>query len=123
MTEKEFWLFLKKAYSKGRAQQYISVRDTGDPQITEAGRYIGSHAILPKDYQNLSNEEIVGMGRLLFSEMTSISTKEALLVLLAHQQSREALSIIRSYYWQPDAELKVFAQLALDECEMWNSGC
>jgi len=120
MTEKEFWLFLKDAVSKGRAEQYIAVRDTGDPQIAEVGRYIGSHAILPKDYQDLSKREIVNMGRLLFNENTSISTKEALLILLAQQPSREALTILRSYYWQPDQELRVFAQMALDECEMWN---
>ncbi|MBL7071750.1 MAG: hypothetical protein ISS26_06245 [Candidatus Omnitrophica bacterium] len=123
MTENEFWLFLKNALAKGRAMQCSSTIDSGDPQVMAAGQYIGGHSLLPKDYQSLSRGEISAMGELLFNEVTAISTKEAILIYLAHQPAKEALSILRAYHERPDEELKVFAHLALDECEMWNDDC
>ena len=120
MTEKDFWAFLKNALAKGRAVQYSGTVDSDDPQLKAVGQFIGGHSYLPEDYQNISIEKIVNMGKLLFSEMTAISTKEAILMLLAHHPSKEALIALRAYNEQPDESLKIFSQLALEECEMWN---
>ena len=41
-------------------------------------------------------------------------------MILAHHVSREALNILKAYNKCPDVELAIFAELALQECEMWN---
>ncbi len=120
MTEKDFWAFLNGKLAKGMVEQMSAVMYSDDPQIREAGKYIGAHSFLPKRYDRISVREIVDMGGLLLGGMASISTKEAIMVFLAHIPSKEALSILKMYNELPDAELKLFAQMALEECEMWN---
>ena len=122
MTEKDFWMFLNSALERGREPQVSGMVDSNDPQLKKVGRFIGSPSFLPKGYDKISTEEITNMGRLLLRGMASISTREVILVLLAHHPSREALDILRAYNEQPDEEVKIFAQLALQECEMWNEG-
>jgi len=41
-------------------------------------------------------------------------------MLLAHQPSEIALTILAKYCLAPDRGLEYFAQMALDECAMWN---
>lgn len=120
MTEKDFWVFLNGKLVEGRVEQMSAVVYSDDSQIREAGKYIGAHSFLPKGYDNISVREIADMGRLLLGKMASISTKEAILVLLAHIPSKEAMGILKTYNDLPDEGLKLFAQMALDECEMWN---
>lgn len=60
------------------------------------------------------------MGELLFDKKANSKTKEAIMVILAHIPSKTALSILKRYNSMPDKELSIFAQIALDECEMWN---
>ena len=120
MTEKDFWVFLNGKLAQGRLEQMSAVMYSDDPQVREAGKYIGAHSFLPKGYDKISAREIADMGRLLLGGMASVSTKEAIMVLLAHIPSKEALNILKTYNTLPDAELKLFAQMALDECEMWN---
>ncbi|MDP3790300.1 MAG: hypothetical protein Q8R48_07865 [Candidatus Omnitrophota bacterium] len=120
MTEKEFWLFLNGKLAQGRQEQMSVVTYSNNPQVKEAVKYIGAHSFLPKEYNNISEREIVDMGRLLLDGMAAVSTKEAILVLLAHIPSKEALNILKTYNELPEEGLKLFAQMALDECEMWN---
>ena len=120
MTEKDFWVFLNGKLAQGRLEQMSAVMYSDDPQVREAGKYIGAHSFLPERYDKIPEREIIDMGRLLLGGMASISTKEAILVLLAHIPSKEALNIVKMYNGLPDAGLKLFAQMALDECEMWN---
>ncbi|MDP8299144.1 MAG: hypothetical protein P9L88_04500 [Candidatus Tantalella remota] len=120
MNEKNFWQFMEKAWEKGRAPMVSGTMDSSDPEMQAAGEYIGGHALLPADHQDIPEEVIEGMGRLLLETETSLRAKQAILVLLAHQESKTALSIIKQYNRDPDNDLRIFGELALDECEMWN---
>jgi hypothetical protein len=120
VTEKEFWEFLNQALAKGRTPQISSVRDSDDPQTNSAGKFMSGHSILPKDYDKMPIDKIIQMGELLLSKKAEVPTKEAILVILAHHPSKEALRILKTYNRQPDKELKFFAKFALQECEMWN---
>lgn len=120
MNEKDFWRFMEKACEKGRAQVVSGTMNSPDPEIQAAGEYMGGHAMLPADYQNIPEEIIEGMGRLLLEGISNRRTKEAILMLLAHQESKTALNYLIEYNQAPDADLRIFAELALDECEMWN---
>ena len=118
MTEKEFWVFMNKSYEKGRIPM---VSGCVNPRGIEGpSRYIGGHALLPADYESIPKETIVEFGELLRGRATSLETKEAILMILAHHVSREALNILVAYNKNPDVEVAIFAELALQECEMWN---
>jgi hypothetical protein len=121
MNESEFWQFLKKSWEKGRVPQVSGMMDSPDPEMRAAGEYMaGGHALLPADYQNIPSEIIEGMGRLLLEGVSNRKTKEAIMVLLAHQESRKALDFLSKYNQEADHELRYYARFALDECRMWN---
>ena len=121
MNEKNFWQFMEKAWEKGRAPQVSGTMDSPDPEIQAAGAYMGvGHGLLPADYQNIPAEIIEGMGRLLLEGVSKNRTKEAIMVLLAHQESKTALEFLKKYNLDPDYDLRYYARFALDECRMWN---
>jgi hypothetical protein len=117
MTEQEFWSFLKKLWEKGRASQLTA---TFGGNGSQAQAYIGGHTFLPKEYDNFTGEDIIRIGSLLFKKGTSRKCKEAVMVLLAHQPSEVALTILTRYSLVPDKGLEFFAKMALEECAMWN---
>ena len=55
MTEQEFWEFLEKLQEKGMAQQYSGVVECGGFPVPA---YLSGHALLPKDYDKLSPEDV-----------------------------------------------------------------
>lgn len=117
MGEKEFWAFLENLWRKGRAQQVICTRDgIGLPEQA----YLQGHALLPKGYDKLLETDIVKMGGLLFVRDVKHKTKEAVMIILAHQPSETALTLLAKYNLNPDKGLEFYAQMALDECAMWN---
>ena len=120
MNEREFWNFLESLQGNGRAKVVAGSIDAGKENIDAAGDYMTGHALLPADHDSLSRETIDSIGKLLFINTVKIETKEAILILLAHQPRRDALIILEKYNRNPDKKLKIFAELALDECVMWN---
>lgn len=121
MTEKQFWQFLERQWKeKGRVPQISGTIDSPDADLQTHSQYIGGHALLPNGYDKMPEEHIIGMGKLLFDSTANPKTKEAIMVILAHIPSKTALNILKRYNKMPDKGLEIFAQIALDECEMWN---
>ena len=120
MTEKEFLDFLEMKLKIGRLPQLSGYVDSLDPAVQNAGKYIGGHSVLFEGHQMLPAKMVAEMGRLLLNQGVLLETKEALLVILAHHPSREALDALSLYNVDPDEDLRYFARIALDECEMWN---
>lgn len=118
MTERDFWKFMKRAWAKGRIPQASGRIDCDDSATQKAGEYISGHAMLPRDYDKISKEYLLKMANLLFKEEVVNKTKEVILIILAHQSSRFALSIPKKYCLKPDKGLEYFADMALSECEM-----
>jgi len=117
MSENDFWIYLDKLLEKGRAQQVIgSIGGADFPGYA----YPKGHAWLPKDYDKISKEEIAKMGELLLFKEASFKVKEAIMMILAHQPSEAALTYLAKYALSPDRGLEFFAQMALEECAMWN---
>jgi len=117
MIEKEFWEFLEK---RGKTDMISKSTATGDVAMDAVGEFISGHALLPKDYDNLTEEEIEAIGDLLFQKNIGQRTKQAILILLAHQISDIALTILTRFNLNPDKALMYFARCALDESLMWN---
>ena len=121
MNEKEFWEYLEGAWKKGRVPQVSMVTSgTGDPALEMAGGYIGGHNLLPQGYDQIPVSTIAEMGELLLAKGLKPSTQEAIMMILAHHGCDEALAALRKFYIRARGEIKFFAELALDECEMWN---
>lgn len=120
MTEKEFWQFMKKAWTKGRVSQVsgrIDVDASGTQKVCE---YMSGHAMLPMDYDKISKEDLIRIASLLFKKEITNKTKEVVLIIMAHQPSTFALNILKKYCLNPDNGLEYFADMSLSECEMWN---
>jgi len=120
MTEIEFWAYLNMLLSKGRMGMRMGWVDCDKLGLNEAEMFISSHMLLPKGYESLSIDNIRRMGMLLFRDGVQLRTKQAVLILLAHHPSKEALAILKKFNLSPDRGLRIFSELALDECCMWN---
>ncbi|MBL7073379.1 MAG: hypothetical protein ISS33_06370 [Candidatus Omnitrophica bacterium] len=119
MTEHEFWNFLKENKNSEKIPQISGYRDISDPEMRAIGKYFEAHSLLPKNYEKLSFGKLVDMSQLLFVKNVSTVTKEAILVILAHQNSKEILEILKDYAKNPDKGLEMFSNFALGECETW----
>jgi len=123
MTEAQFWGFLERMWEeKGREAMMAGMVDNPDPQVQAMGHYIMSHALLPRDYDKIPVEVVAGMGRLLLEKGIQRKTREAIMMMLAHHGSDEALGALRKYNMKPNKGLEVFAGMALEECEGWHNG-
>jgi hypothetical protein len=120
MTEIEFWAYLNMLLSQGRMDMRMGRVDCENLGLNEAEMFISSHMLLPKGYETISLENIQRMGMLLFRNGVQLRTKRAVLILLAHHPSQDALVILKKYSLRPDNSLRIFSELALDECCMWN---
>jgi len=120
MTESDFWLFLEIS-KKGKQLPIVSgYQDCCDPAVQKAGEYLGGHSVLFEGHDKLPVSMISDMGRLILQSNVSLRAKEAILIILAHHPSREALNALKEYNKRPDKKLKYTAHFALQECEWWN---
>ena len=117
MSEQEFWMYLDRLLQGGRVQPVIGAIGEAD---FPGYAYLQGHALLPKDYDKISEAEIFKMGALLLQKEASLKAKEAIMMILAHQPSEAALTYLAKYALSPDRGLEFFAQMALEECAMWN---
>lgn len=124
MSEAQFWGFLEGLWrTRGREAMMARMVDIPDnPEVQAASHYIMSHALLPRDYVSIPVEAIASMGRLLLEKGIQRKTREAIMIILAHHGSEEALRALGMYNMRPDRGLEVFAVMALDECLSWHNG-
>ena len=120
MTEKEFWVFLKKSLAQGRVPQVSGYVDSDDRLIHGAGQYFGGHSVLFDGHDKLAEDTIMEMGELILGYEITLRAKEAILMILAHHPSKEALRALATYNKNPDKGLEYTARFALEECEWWN---
>ena len=123
MLETQFWRFLENIWkTNGRETMTAGMVDSPDPKIQAMGHYIMSHALLPKDCDKIPFEAVIAMARLLIQKGIQRKTREAIMIILAHHGSEEALEALRMYNMRPNKGLKVFSEMALDECRGWSNG-
>jgi hypothetical protein len=73
------------------------------------------------DYPQLSLDMIDEIEEMLLDMDITAAAKEKAILLLAHQQSKTAIRALKRYILKTeDPDLKIFAQIGLDECRMWN---
>lgn len=77
-----------------RIPQISGYVDGSDPVMQNAGKYIRGYSILFDGHQELSINMVLEIGQLLLNRDVSLRTKEALLMILAHHPSKEALNAL-----------------------------
>ncbi|MFC1621287.1 hypothetical protein ACFL2G_03175 [Candidatus Omnitrophota bacterium] len=125
MTEVQFWRFLEGVLWQvhGREPMMAGTIDMPtDPELQAVSHYLMNHALLPKDCDRIPVEFIAAMGRLLSKEGLQCRTREAIMIILAHNGSDTALSALAMYNMRPDKGLEVFSRMALEECKDWRNG-
>ena len=120
MTENEFWVFLERSQARGRVPQISGYRDSDDKFIQSAGDYFAGHSVLFEGHNMLVRSIIREMGELILTPGITPQAKEAILMILAHHPSKEALWALTEYNKNPDKGLECMAHFALEECEWWN---
>ncbi|MDP8230048.1 MAG: hypothetical protein P9L93_02975 [Candidatus Gorgyraea atricola] len=123
MTEGWFWGFLEHLWrTNGREAMMAGMVDDPDPRVQATSHYIMSHTLLPRECNKLPVGTVVNMSRLLLGKGIQRKTREAIMMILAHHGSENALDALRKYNMRPNKGLEVFAEMALEECKDWHNG-
>jgi hypothetical protein len=120
MTESDFWMFLEISRAGRQMSMLSGYADSDNPVIQKANEYLGGHSVLFEGHDKLPISLVSDMGRLLLDRRISLRAKEAILVILAHHPTKEALGVLKKYDENPDKELRYTSRFALEECEWWN---
>ncbi|MBK5194457.1 MAG: hypothetical protein JJE08_00270 [Proteiniphilum sp.] len=71
------------------------------------------------DHGELTENETLNLGNILFDSKIEIDAKKKTLTLLAHLGTITAFRQIKKYFKNPENDLKQWASLALQECKMF----
>ena len=104
------------ARDTGRTGFVTVVDDLKSAEAKAAKAYIHAHRLLPKNFMDTTETEIIEKGKKLLNPRTSIREKKKILLLLAHQGVYESYRILKAYHQNPDPELSLWSKMALDEC-------
>ncbi len=117
LEEDELAELMAAAQASGKVGQITFVEDPESPEGKSALEYVNSHHWLPHNYRTLSLQEVNGLGRALFDPKARLLDKKKALMLLGHRGSIEAYRILKQYVQDPPRELKVWADMAFEECK------
>lgn len=101
----------------GMVGQFTFVDDPNSPAGQAAIEYVNSHHWLPKNYRTLPRTEVEALGKTLFDPAATTLDKKKALMLLGHRGSIEAYRILKKLAQAPPSELRVWAEMAFEECK------
>jgi hypothetical protein len=114
----EFKRLMKTVES--RLQPKVAAINGDDKDVIAANKhYIKLHERLPKNFQSLSGSQLEKLGKELLDRRTHLERKEEILLILAHNGCWDALKPLEKYVRNPDARLRLLAELAFEECRFW----
>jgi hypothetical protein len=117
LTPEELLELGRAARQAGKILQVTYVDDPGSPEGLAAKEYVNSHHWLPENYRTLPPEEVERLGRALLDKKSPVLERKKALMLLGHRGSIEAYRILKHFVRKPPPELKVWAEMAFDECK------
>lgn len=115
MSEAEFKALLSEMEAKGLRGTVMAVPEGPESEEGQAAReYIAYHEKVPHAWR-LS--EIEGFKATLLNPESSLEQKKQAMVILAHIGRPDVLQTLEEYARQPDEELRIWINMALQECE------
>ena len=117
LSGEEMAEIIRAAKAAGMTSQVTFVDDPESPEGKEAIDYVNSHHWLPPDFRRLSREKVETLGQTLFNAEATLLDKKKALMLLGHRGSIEAYRILKRFVKESPAKLKVWGDIAFEECK------
>ncbi len=118
LSEEDFANLTKELGGRGMNSFVTVVEDADSGEGKAAIEYIEYHKKIPESYYtNMPEEEVEWSGKILLSENSGIEDKKRALLILAHKGSAGSYKILEEYEKNPDPELKIWLNLAIQECK------
>lgn len=117
LSEEEFKELLEAMKARGLKGTIMAVDDPNSEEAIAAKEYIDYHKKLPKTYPHIPAGEIEWAKSILFDKKAGIEDKKKSLVILGHIGNPEIFRILEKYEKNPDPELKIWINMAIQECQ------
>ncbi|MBU3965362.1 SEC-C domain-containing protein [Patescibacteria group bacterium] len=118
LSDKELMDLVEAMKNWGLSGSIMAVDDPNSEEGKAAIEYIEYHKKLPESYyKNMPKEEIEKAGKVLSSQKAITEDKKRALMILAHTGNIAAYKILEEYEKNPDLELKIWINLAVQECQ------
>ncbi len=118
LSEEEFADLTKALKSKGMSGSIMAIDDPDSEEGRASVEYIEYHKKIPESYYlNMPEEEIEWSREILLSKKSNIEDKKRALIILAHKGRLDAYKTLEEYEKNPDPELKIWLNLAIQECQ------
>lgn len=117
LTEKEFKELIESMRKKGLSGSIMAVDDPDSDEGRAAVEYIEYHKKIPEEhFRNMPKDKIDWAKKILFSQ-ANLEDKKTALVILAHIGRLDVYQILEKYEKNSDAELKIWINMAIRECQ------
>lgn len=113
-SEAEFQELLAAMNEKGLRGMIMPVKDPGSWEMAEMKAYIQFHK--DDSLKKMNEADIINAENILFDPNTPLEKKKWAIVSLAHIVRPDVFDVLKKYNENPEPTLRVWAQMALDEC-------
>ncbi len=116
ISPKEAEAQLKSLGGEEMAGQIIKVKDTNFSTIKVIKEYIDYHKQVPNVEEKISPQKLQAVIKTLFAKQAKEKDLKKAILILAHQGNKKALAALEEKLNQADGWLKLWLELAIDEC-------
>lgn len=106
---------LKAMQGKGLSGSIMAV--SNEDEGAQAREYIKYHSRLPQSYPHIPEKEIERSKKKLLDKKSSLEEKKMALIILAHVGKVDAYKVLEEYEKDPDQELKIWINMAIQESQ------
>jgi len=118
LSEEEFADLIGALKAKGLGGSIMAVDSPDSEEGKAAAEYIEYHKKIPESYYlNMPEEEIEWSREILLSKKSKIEDKKRALIILAHKGRPDVYKTLEEYEKNPNPELKIWLNLAIQECK------
>lgn len=119
LSQEEMSMLVMAMQAKGMKGSIMAIDDPNSEEGKAAQEYINYHQKLPKTYPHISEKEIESAKKNLLDKKVIIEDKKKALILLAHTGRLDAWETLEKYEKNPDPQLKIWLNMAMEECQMF----
>lgn len=116
LSHEDFLALHEAMERKGMKGMIMCVgNDVGGAEVSikAAQEYVAYHQ---KIASRVSKKEIARLSKVLLSPRAEVEEKKKALVTLAHVAEQSVFEVLKKYHQRPDKELRVWSELACQEC-------
>ncbi|MCK5123343.1 MAG: SEC-C domain-containing protein [Candidatus Pacebacteria bacterium] len=118
LSEEECVSLMMALKEKGMGGSVMAIDDPESEEGRATVEYVEYHKKIPESYYlNMPEEEIEWAREILLSGKSEIEDKKRALIILAHKGRPDVYKILEEYEKNPDPELKIWLNLAIQECQ------